>query len=179
MHATNKSLRINFIKYYTFKFIYTRIKTRTVTRFECVMKALAGFGPRSAPYRNNICSTRSSWKCPSKRGRRSGWKEEEWRRGKTKTLRAVRHVVFRTHERISGRVRGFIQADPEHLNTEMQLISSDLGSFRDALGFYRGIQFIRLYNIWFVLLAVSDLSAFKPWSGFIFVRSGIIMPLII
>ncbi len=51
----------------------------------------------------------------------------------------------RTHdENIWTRPR-FIQADPEHLNTEMQLSSSDLGSFRDALGFYRGIQFIRLY----------------------------------
>ncbi len=81
MHATNKSLRRTYIKYHTFKFLYTRIKTRTVTRFECVMKALAGFGPRSAPYRNNISSTRSSWKCPSKRGggvdeRRSGGEEK-------------------------------------------------------------------------------------------------------
>ncbi len=82
MHATNKSLKINYIKYYTFKFLYTRIKTRTVTRFECVIKAFAGFEPRSAPYRNNISSTRSSWKYPSKREggvderRRSGGEEK-------------------------------------------------------------------------------------------------------
>ncbi len=81
MHATNKSLRRTYIKNYTLKSLYTRIKTRTVTRFECVIKALAVFGPRSAPYRNNICSTRSSWKYPSKREggvderRRSGGEE--------------------------------------------------------------------------------------------------------
>lgn len=49
--------------------------------------------------------------------RRSGGEE------KTKTLSAVRHVVFRTHERKYGRLRGFI---PAFKHTEMELLPSDL-----------------------------------------------------
>lgn len=32
--------------------------------------------------------------------RRSGWKEEEWRRAKNQNTRAVRHVLLRKHERL-------------------------------------------------------------------------------
>ncbi len=76
MHATNKSLRRTYTKDYTFKFLYICIKTRTVTIFVCCIKAIAVFGPRSAPYRNNISSTSSSWKylLPGK-------EKEEWMKG--------------------------------------------------------------------------------------------------
>lgn len=52
MHITNKSWRITYIKDYNLKVSYICIETKTVTRFECCLKAIAVFGPRSALYRN-------------------------------------------------------------------------------------------------------------------------------
>lgn len=105
MHAANKSLRRTYTKDYTFKFLYICIKTRTVTRFVCCIKAIAVFGPRSAPYRNNISSTISSWKylLPGK-------EKEEWMKGggveeRKKAKHSVLFAMF-----CSGHMREYMDA---------------------------------------------------------------------